>query len=133
MVTNDRWGYGSICTHGGYYTCADRYLPGHLIKHKWENCMTIDTKSWGYRRNAPLSDYLNIEQLVAVRDSTFFFYPPTFLPLSCSGSFKKHSCMSCSPLRSAPFPYYTMSSLSRCQRIGAATTRLTTIISIFLP
>ncbi|XP_072370414.1 plasma alpha-L-fucosidase [Scyliorhinus torazame] len=64
VVTNDRWGYGTICKHGGFYTCADRYNPGHLLAHKWENCMTLDRKSWGYRREAKLSDYLPIEQLV---------------------------------------------------------------------
>ena len=28
VVTNDRWGSGVACHHGGYYTCQDRYNPG---------------------------------------------------------------------------------------------------------
>lgn len=64
VVTNDRWGSGVMCKHGGYFTCMDRYNPGKLQTRKWENAMTIDSQSWGYRRNANLSDYLSIEQLI---------------------------------------------------------------------
>ncbi|KAI0209806.1 Alpha-L-fucosidase [Lamellibrachia satsuma] len=76
VVTNDRWGSGTPCHHGGYYTCHDKYNPGTLQKHKWENCMTIDSGSWGYRRNAPLSAYLTMDQLTQVLAET----------ISCGGN-----------------------------------------------
>ncbi len=49
VVINDRWGAGDICHHGSYYTCDDRYNPGKLQNHKWENCLTLDYQSWGFR------------------------------------------------------------------------------------
>ncbi|KAL2734508.1 alpha-L-fucosidase [Vespula maculifrons] len=64
VVVNDRWGTNIPCHHGDFYTCTDRYNPGVLIPHKWENCMTIDKKSWGFRRNAALEEYLTLDELV---------------------------------------------------------------------
>ncbi|ESO03946.1 hypothetical protein HELRODRAFT_79707 [Helobdella robusta] len=76
VVVNDRWGSGMLCNHGGFYTCSDRYNPGILQKHKWENCMTLDLGSWGYRRVAQFSDIIPIEGLIAEVAST----------ISCGGN-----------------------------------------------
>ncbi|XP_064609241.1 alpha-L-fucosidase-like [Liolophura sinensis] len=70
VAVNDRWGNGTSCRHGGYYDCMDRYSPGVLQSHKWENAMTIDRKSWGYRREAPLADYLNMDHLTQLMAET---------------------------------------------------------------
>ncbi|XP_047115918.1 alpha-L-fucosidase-like [Schistocerca piceifrons] len=76
VVTNDRWGTGTLCTHGSFYTCTDRYNPGVLQPHKWENCLTIDKVSWGYRRNAKLEDYMTTHELIEQLVST----------VSCNGN-----------------------------------------------
>lgn len=64
VVTNDRWGSETLCKHGDFYTCSDRYNPGVLQPHKWENAMTIDKKSWGHRSNAKLEDFLTTKELI---------------------------------------------------------------------
>lgn len=64
IVTNDRWGQGTLCKHGDFITCSDRYNPGVLQKRKWENALTIDKYSWGYRADARLEDFLTSEELI---------------------------------------------------------------------
>lgn len=70
VVTNDRWGSNILCKHGDFYTCQDRYNPGVLQPHKWENAMTIDRQSWGYRVDAKLKDYLSSKELISELAST---------------------------------------------------------------
>lgn len=64
IVVNDRWGINTTCHHGSFYTCTDRYNPGVLVDHKWENAMTTDKLSWGYRLEASLEDYLSPDELI---------------------------------------------------------------------
>ncbi|CAG0887104.1 unnamed protein product [Cyprideis torosa] len=45
-------------------------LLGVLQPHKWENCLTIDRQSWGFRRNLKMEDILTIEELVEQLVST---------------------------------------------------------------
>jgi alpha-L-fucosidase len=42
VVTNDRWGAACACSHGGFFSCEDRFVPGTLQSHKFESCQTLD-------------------------------------------------------------------------------------------
>ncbi|XP_035039346.2 tissue alpha-L-fucosidase [Hippoglossus stenolepis] len=64
VVTNDRWGIGCYCKHGGYYNCADRYSPSKLPDHKWEKCQSIDTRSWGYRRDMKFKELMDLPTII---------------------------------------------------------------------
>uniref|UniRef100_A0A0A1WHC9 Putative alpha-L-fucosidase n=1 Tax=Zeugodacus cucurbitae TaxID=28588 RepID=A0A0A1WHC9_ZEUCU len=64
IVTNDRWGFGTACHHGDFYNCQDRYNPGILQSHKWENAFTLDKSSWGQRFDVELNDFMTSEELI---------------------------------------------------------------------
>ena len=53
QIVNDRWGRGISCQHGDVYTCDDRYNPGRLLPHKWENCFTASVKNLSNARSSP--------------------------------------------------------------------------------
>ncbi len=65
IVTNDRWGKGTPQKHGSYYSGPDRWTPGHLVDHKWESAMTVDSQSWGLRRNIKIEDVLTPKELIS--------------------------------------------------------------------
>ncbi|XP_043573744.1 tissue alpha-L-fucosidase-like [Chiloscyllium plagiosum] len=65
VVTNDRWGAGCSCKHGGFFNCADKYSPSKLQNHKWEMCTSIDRRSWGYRRNMHLSEVMDLSSIIS--------------------------------------------------------------------
>ena len=63
-VWNDRWGNESVCSHGSYLTCNDRYRPDQAGGRKWENCDTVDRKSWVFDHNSTIEDYHTSKELV---------------------------------------------------------------------
>lgn len=60
-----------------------KILIGVLVEHKWENAMTIDKKSWGFRREAKLADILTFEELIGQLVST----------VSCGGTLVKNQSL----------------------------------------
>uniref|UniRef100_A0A914DS32 alpha-L-fucosidase n=1 Tax=Acrobeloides nanus TaxID=290746 RepID=A0A914DS32_9BILA len=63
VVTNDRWGSDTSCAHGGFYTCQSQ--PTTLPTHKWENVVSADKSSRGYRRTMKLDDVYSSDELIA--------------------------------------------------------------------
>ncbi|GFS29161.1 hypothetical protein TNIN_46391 [Trichonephila inaurata madagascariensis] len=47
-------------------TCLMCYLQAH----KWENAMTLDKGSWGFRRNMGISDFLTDQELITTLAKT---------------------------------------------------------------
>jgi len=74
VVVNDRWGKECPRKHGGYYNGGDRQQPEpELLKHKWENAMTVDKGTWGFSRVSPLSHYLDAQDIVTELVSSVAF------------------------------------------------------------
>ena len=49
------------------------------MNHKWENCLTLAKRSWGYRRDANIADYMTIEQTISELASTVRYIPLTLI------------------------------------------------------
>ncbi|OQR71929.1 putative alpha-L-fucosidase-like [Tropilaelaps mercedesae] len=76
VLVNDRWGVGTQGKHGDFYNYADRFDPGKLKPHKWENAMTLDKVSWGYRREMTIDDVYTLQELLELLAKT----------ISCNGN-----------------------------------------------
>ncbi|CAK8677745.1 unnamed protein product [Clavelina lepadiformis] len=59
VVTNDRWGAGTNCKHGGFLLC-----PDYAGKRKWESVASIDRVSWGGRRNVLIEELMTIDEII---------------------------------------------------------------------
>ena len=64
LSLNYRWGVECYGVHGGYYTHHDRFNPGVLQEHKFENSMTIDKGAWGIRSNIHVAKILSMDVLI---------------------------------------------------------------------
>ena len=65
-----RWGRGTAQKHGGFYSGPDRFNPGHVLEHKFEDAMTMDKESWGIRRNIKIDDIYSMDELIGLIAST---------------------------------------------------------------
>jgi alpha-L-fucosidase len=63
-IWNVRWGADTLCRHGAFLTCADRFNPDSIRSRKFEDALTIDRTSWGLNRNSTIDKYMTVKELV---------------------------------------------------------------------
>lgn len=74
VLVNDRWGRGIRNKHGDVKSGDIHY--GRMLPQKWEKHLPLDRYSYGYRREAPTSDYITIRELITTLAET----------ISCNGN-----------------------------------------------
>ena len=62
-----------ILTFSVDFLATSRYNPGALQTRKWEDALTIDKSSWGWNRNATISDYMSVKEVVDMLVETVAF------------------------------------------------------------
>lgn len=63
VVTNDRWGSDTMCKHGGYLTCNDKYNPGVIQNRTFEDATTMDKDGWCHRKMMTLDEVQTMDEL----------------------------------------------------------------------
>lgn len=65
QVTNDRWGSDIKRKVGDFHTGVKFHFSPRIIqKKKFENCITLDKLSWGYRENVKLEEIMTVEEII---------------------------------------------------------------------
>lgn len=64
IVVNNRWGANGTGPSGDYKSFENVRDIIYRQNYKWENAVPLDPKSWGYRREAQLSEYLQTSDLL---------------------------------------------------------------------
>lgn len=64
VVVNDRWGKDVHGKHGDFVGCEPRCDEEMVRRFKSLNPISIDKYSWGYRREAQISDYRTVAEII---------------------------------------------------------------------
>ncbi|GAB6023004.1 hypothetical protein CHUAL_007096 [Chamberlinius hualienensis] len=73
VVVNDKWGKGTTCKYGGYFSCSPPAHRSHSNQNKtyvWESLYGIARQGLGHRSLATLQDYRSTEEIIEALVST---------------------------------------------------------------